>query len=117
MKRLKPLFPLASIVAAFLTFLPIGCCLFPGLFALLGGGSLVASAFLLPYRPYFIGFTFVFLGIGFYFAYRSPNLVCHEGDCSEKRSGPVISRMVFWIVAVISISLLVLPYLLPYLPM
>ncbi len=66
------------------------CCIGPVFFAAIGVGAgasgLLADtarflAWLTPFRPIFIGFTYIFLGIGFYRAYRK--VVCQGERCNS----------------------------------
>ncbi len=69
-----------SLISAALSFLPLSCCVFPAAFSFLGAGGLAFATALMPYRPYFIALNVVFVGIGFYFAYRPQKEACEPGD-------------------------------------
>ena len=68
-----------SLVSAALSFLPLSCCIFPAAFSFLGTGGLAFAMALMPYRPYFITINMVFLGVGFYFAFRPQREQCAPG--------------------------------------
>jgi bacterioferritin-associated ferredoxin len=87
-----------GLLAAFLASV---CCIGPVVFAALGVG-VGATGFLagtadflkalLPYRPLFIGLTVLFLGVGFYVAYRNALSPCGGGmHCSidERRESEI----------------------------
>ena len=61
------------------------CCIGPLLASLLSIGGLAFATTLEPYRPYFIGFTVLFLLGGFYLAYRPQAEECGPDDeCSTE---------------------------------
>jgi copper ion binding protein len=97
----------ASLVAAVAASL---CCILPIVFALAGAGIVGASAFFAAWRPYFLGLTFLLLGIGFYFAYRKPKQACEPGSAcaipSVNRSG----RIGLWIATAIVLVFAAFPY-------
>ena len=65
------------------------CCFGPLLLALLGlgGGALLLK--LEPYRPFFLGASALFLGAGFYLAYRPPVIEeCESGSACAIRANP-----------------------------
>jgi mercuric ion transport protein len=105
-----------TFISAILSFVPLACCVFPLSFAFLGAGSLAFATSLMPYRPYFVVMTLVFLGLGFYFAYRPQKNECQNGDACAKTESRKAPRIILWAVTVITLTLLVYPYLLPYLP-
>jgi mercuric ion transport protein len=102
------------VLSAVLSSLPLSCCAFPTTFSLLAVGGMASATALMPYRPYLIVLTFLFLGAGFYFAYwpqsehRRPSITC----------APVKSRTLqrasLWAVTLATIGLIAFPYLLPY---
>ena len=59
------------------------CCLGPVVLAGLGLGAVAAAQSFAPYRPLFLALTAVFLGVGFYFAYRKPEPATCEGQVCE----------------------------------
>src|SRR5258708_35215683 len=61
------LFAAGSVLAASIASF---CCILPIVFALTGVSILGAVALFDAWRPYLLGLTFGFLGLGFYFAYR-----------------------------------------------
>src|SRR5262249_9651160 len=71
-----------SVLSAVLSSLPLSCCAFPTTFSLLAVGGLASATALMPYRPYLIVLTFLFLRAGFFFAYwpqsehRRPSITC-----------------------------------------
>ena len=105
-----------SLITALLSFLPLSCCVFPVAFSFLGVGGLAFATALMPYRPYFIALTLVFLGAGFYFAYRPQTEICAPGTACAVPKSRKLQRISLWIVTVLTLVLIAFPYLLPYLP-
>jgi len=88
----------------------------PLAFAFLGAGTLAFAARLMPYRPYFIIFSFLCLGLGFYFSYRPQEERCADDEACAKPTSKKITRILLWIAAVLTLALVVSPYVIPYLP-
>ncbi len=105
-----------SLMSALLSFLPLACCLVPLAFAFLGAGTLVFATKLMPYRPYFILFSFLCLGFGFYFSYRPQEEVCADDKACAKPTSRRVTRILLWIAAVLTFTLVAFPYVIPYLP-
>lgn len=88
------------------------CCVGPLILLTLGiGGAWVANLTALePYRPIFIGLTLLFLGLAFYTLYLAP----HASGSSCAVSRPLKrQRLIFWLVAVLLLGLLAVPWLAP----
>ncbi len=91
------------------------CCVGPLVLLMLGiGGAWVANLTALePLRPWLIGATLLFLGLAFRRLYLQPQ-VCEPGTaCAE----PIVltrQRWIFWIVAVVLLALLSVPWLAPF---
>ena len=105
-----------SLITAMLSFLPLSCCLFPVAFSFLGASGLAFAAALMPYRPYFIVLTVVFLGAGFYFAYRPEERQCAPGAACATPKSRRLERVSLWLITILTLALLAFPYVLPYLP-
>jgi mercuric ion transport protein len=104
-----------SLITALLSFLPLTCCVFPMAFSFLGAGGLALAAELMPYRPHFIAGAAIFLGSGFYFAYRPLKAECAPGaTCSAPKSRK-LQRISLWVVTILTLALIAFPYLIPYL--
>lgn len=95
------------------------CCIGPVVFAALGvgvgtTGFLAGTAgflkVLLPYRPLFIGLTTVFLGVGFYVAYRRPMVGDASCQACVSTSGFRPNRWLLWIIAGLAVALVLAPY-------
>jgi mercuric ion transport protein len=106
-----------SLFSALLSFLPLSCCVFPAAFSFLGASGLAFATALMPYRGYFVAFTVVFLGIGFYFAYRPEKAECAPGAACATPKSRKLQRVSLWVVAVLTLALIAFPYLIPYLPL
>ena len=88
------------------------CCFGPLLLALLGlgGGALLLK--LEPYRPFFLGASALFLGAGFYLAYRPPVIEeCESGSACASPANRKGQKLALWIVAAIVVLAAVFPYL------
>lgn len=103
-------------MSALLSFLPLACCITPLAFAFLGAGTLAFATHLMPYRPYFIIFSFLCLGLGFYFSYRPQEEVCADDKACAKPAGRRVTRILLWIAAALTIALVLFAYVIPYLP-
>ena len=93
------------------------CCLGPLVLLALGVsgawiGNLTAFE---PYRPIFMVATFVFLGFAFYKVYRKPQEACATESYCANPKAERINKTVLWIVTILAVGLLALPYALPYL--
>lgn len=74
------------------------CCLGPLLLAAMGVGGAGATASIARYRPHLLVVTALFLGAGFYFAYRKPRAV---DDCGCAKRQPRTGRVGLWIATVV----------------
>jgi len=101
-----------SIVAGILAS---ACCIGPLVLSFLGLGGIAFATALEPYRPYFIGMTILFLGAGFYYAYRPQEEECKPGEACATPQNRRLQRLMLWIVAVLAVVLMAFPYLLSYL--
>jgi mercuric ion transport protein len=65
-----------------------------------------------PYRPIFIGVTFLFIGFAFYRLYLARPVCSPESGCANPR---VLKRqrVGFWIVTVLALDLIPVPWLAP----
>jgi mercuric ion transport protein len=105
-----------SLISALLSFLPLTCCIFPVAFSFLGAGGLALAMDLMEYRPHFIALTALFLGAGFFFAYRPQKEECAPGTACAAPKSRKLQRVSLWVVTVLTLALIAFPYLLPYLP-
>jgi len=105
-----------SLISAVLSFLPLSCCVFPVAFSFLGAGGLAFAMEMMPYRPHFIALTVVFLGAGFYFAYRPQKEECTPGTACAAPKSRKLQRVSLWVVTILTLALIAFPYLIPYLP-
>ncbi len=85
------------------------CCIGPLILIGLGIGGLGFAAALAEYRPYFMAVTFIFLGTGFYFAYRKPKEICADGSCAAPNRQR-INKTFLWIASVFALTLMAFPY-------
>ena len=84
------------------------CCILPLAVALLGVGSAAVAARFEPLRPWMAGATVLLLGFAFYQAYRPEE--CKEGDECDRSARRRRQRTILWVVAVLALLLLTLPY-------
>jgi mercuric ion transport protein len=96
--------------------LVLSCCVFSVAFSFLGAGGLAFAMSLMPYRSYFVALTLLFLGVGFYFAYRPETAECAQGRACGSPRNRRLQRVSLWVVALLALILLTFPYLIPYLP-
>lgn len=89
------------------------CCVGPLVLLSLGiGGAWIGSLTALePYRPIFIGLTLLFLGLAFRRLYLVPQACT---PCAAPRT-KTRQRLTFWIVAIMLLGLLAVPWLAPLL--
>lgn len=90
------------------------CCVGPLVLLALGiGGTWVASLTAMePYRPLFIGLTWVFLGLAFRKLYLIPQVCTPGTPCANPRTRQR-QRLGFWIVCSLLLALLAVPRLAP----
>ena len=90
------------------------CCVVPLVLLMMGiGGAWIASLTALePLRPWFIAATFLFVGLAFRRLYfQQP--ACEPGDACARSSVLKRQRLIFWIVALVLLALLSVPWLAP----
>jgi mercuric ion transport protein len=90
------------------------CCVGPLVLLALGiSGAWIGSLTALePYRPIFIGLTLLFLGFAFYRLYLARPACAPESACANPRTLKR-QRLVFWIVTVLVLGLIAVPWLAP----
>ena len=90
------------------------CCVGPLVLLTLGiGGTWVGSLTATePYRPLFIGLTLLFLGLAFRKLYLLPQVCAPGAPCADPRTIQR-QRVTFWIVAILLLGLLAVPWLAP----
>lgn len=106
-----------SVLSAFFASV---CCVGPVIFAALGVGA-VATGFLastaqfakalIPYRPFFIGLTFLLLGMGLYSVYRKKTPCC----ATDSICGPNTAKktkIALWVITGLAVILMLIPYFL-----
>src|SRR2546427_9718806 len=90
------------------------CCVGPLVLLTLGiGGTWVGNLTAMePYRPFFIGLTLLFLGLAFRKLYLVPQVCASGTSCAVPRTAKR-QRLAFWIVAILLLGLLAVPWLAP----
>jgi mercuric ion transport protein len=91
------------------------CCVGPLVLLTMGiGGAWIANLTALePMRPWLIAATLLFLGLAFRRLYLQPQ-VCEPGAVCGK---PIVlgrQRLIFWVVTLLLIALLSVPWLAPF---
>ena len=76
------------------------------------GAWVCALTMMEPLRPLFIGLTLLFLGLAFRKLYLVPQVCTPGTPCADPRT-LVRQRLVFWIVSVLLLGLLAVPWLAP----
>ena len=99
-----------SVGAPVAALLASACCIGPALSAGLGIGAVAAAQSFAPLRPLFLVLTVLFLGLGFYFAYRKPKHRACEGEVCEAPRISRWSRPILWIATVMVAALAMFPY-------
>ncbi|HEP9532934.1 TPA: mercury transporter MerT [Pseudomonas aeruginosa] len=94
-----------SLVASSLTAIGASVCC-------VGGTWVGALTMMEPLRPLFIGLTLLFLGLAFRKLYLVPQVCTPGTPCADPRT-LVRQRLVFWIVSVLLLGLLAVPWLAP----
>lgn len=100
-------FVAGSIVAAALASF---CCILPIVFALTGLTVVGAATAFASWRPYLLAATLVLLGLGFYFAYRTPEEDCSPGSICAVPASRRRVRMTLWLAAILVLGLATFPY-------
>ena len=90
------------------------CCVGPLVLLALGvSGAWISSLTALePYRPIFIGLTLLFLVGAFYRIYPARRVCTPGSACADPRTLNR-RRLVFWIVSVLVLGLIAIPWLTP----
>jgi len=88
------------------------CCGGPLVLLVAGasGACISSLRFLYPYRPYFIGFSLVSLGIAFYAVYFRKVKTVEGAYCRYPRVSKY-SKMLLWLVTVLVLFLIAFPYI------
>ena len=90
------------------------CCVGPLVLLALGvGGAWVGSLTALePFRPYFMGVTFLFLAYAFYRIYRKPKAEeCAPGSYCANPKSDKINKISLWSVTLLILVLFAIPYI------
>jgi len=88
----------ASLAAMASTIATIGCCLPLGFAAALGTAG--AGAFLQRFKPWLMGLSIVFLGVGFWQQHRAK-------QCAVKRS--YLGAVLLWVALVVVVGMILFP--------
>lgn len=86
------------------------CCILPIVFALTGLTVVGAATAFAAWRPYLLAATLVLLGLGFYFAYRTPKEECTPGSVCAVPASRRRIRITLWLAAILVLGLAAFPY-------
>lgn len=98
----------ASIVGMFTALLAGACCIGPALFLALGITGLGFISKMEAFRPYLLGFTFIFVWIAYYYVYGKGYQCGPDGKCNPNIRR--INRILFWILVGFAIFGISFPY-------
>ena len=106
----------SSVIATLLVFVSSACCIGPlaVVFSFVGLSSstmLVVENLFGPYRLYILGLTVLFLGIGFYAAYRKEP--CEDGKVCAIPATRRLQRLLLWVATGLMLVLLYFTYVHP----
>lgn len=93
------------------------CCVLPLVLFSLGisGAWLGNLTVLAPYQWIFITITIVFLAAGFYLTYRTPKVVCAEGEVCARPLPNRLVKIALWVAAALVAAAIVFPFVAPVL--
>jgi mercuric ion transport protein len=103
---------IGSVVGAVLAS---SCCVVPLVLVTLGAsGAWIGNLSALdPYKGYFAAITLVFLGMGYWQAYRNQKILCEDGSyCASPTSGRV-TKAALWIATALVLSALTIGWWAP----
>lgn len=91
------------------------CCIVPLVLfsAGMGGAWLGNLSALTPYQPYFIAFTAVMLGYGFYLVYWKPRRACANNAACRRPMPKRLVKSGLWLATVVVAAALAFPYVAP----
>src|SRR5262245_59934768 len=91
------------------------CCILPlVLFGLGVSGAWIGSfTQLAPYQPYFIAVAIVCLGYGYWLVYRSPKVVCAEGEACARPFSKWLVRLGLLVATVLIVASIGFDFLAP----
>ncbi len=106
----------SSVIATLLVFVSSACCIGPlaVVFSFVGLSSstmLAVENLFGPYRLYILGLTVLFLGIGFYAAYRKEP--CEDGKVCAIPATRRLQRLLLWVATGLMLVLLYFTYVHP----
>ena len=104
--KLKSMATITGTISA--AILASSCCVGPLILAGLGIGSIGIFSSLEKFRPLFMIITFAFIGMVFYFTYRTKK----SDECCDINKVKIdrIRKIVLWTITVVAVSLLLFPY-------
>ena len=86
------------------------CCVGPTVYGILGAGGVLAAARLAPWRPWLLAGSAIFLGVGFWSAYRRRVRILDGTACLVKASRVV--RTTLWVAVALTVAAAAIPVVL-----
>jgi len=112
------LFRGGALLSALAAALPVACCLGPVtaiFFAVAGTSSAAVGWALQPYQPYLSGIAAIFLAVSLYQHFRGRRSCQNNAKCAVDPQ-PRWRQILYWLMTVLTLGLILFPFLLPYLP-
>ncbi len=108
----------SSVITTLFVFLSSACCVGPlaVMFSFVGLSSSVLLSIeniVGPFRPFILGLTSVFIGTGFYFAYRPQKEACEPGKVCVYPKSQRVQRLALWFSTALMLILLYFTYVHP----
>ena len=106
------------VVASVLVLVSSACCIGPlavvlSFVGLTSGSMLAVENVVGPFRPLILSATVIFLGVGFYAAYRKQEVECEDGKICARPDSRRVQRVLLWVATLLFLTLLYFTYVHP----
>ncbi len=106
------------VVASALVLVSSACCIGPlavvlSFVGLTSGTMLAVENVVGPFRPLILSATVLFLGVGFYAAYRKQEVECEDGKVCARPGARRVQRLLLWVATLLFLALLYFTYVHP----
>ncbi len=106
------------VFASVLVLISSACCIGPlavvlSFVGLTSGTMLAVENVVGPFRPLILSATVLFLGVGFYAAYRKQEMDCEDGRVCAKPASRRLQRVLLWVATALFLTLLYFTYIHP----